>query len=116
MADHVSKTWLVNDWEDIGVSDPFPHEESTNNISFAMPETPENFVYAEERLQKEISPYCIFVPRKEVMWKMMRACIGCKETSDLWIFQDEDHSRSHLYYTDQRDTTNPSRLNTSELR
>ena len=45
LADHESKTWLVNDWEDIGIADPFPDEDSTNNISFSMPENCEIFVY-----------------------------------------------------------------------
>jgi hypothetical protein len=29
---HTSKPYLVNDWEDIGIADPFPHEESTNSF------------------------------------------------------------------------------------
>ena len=90
LADHASKTWLVNDWEDIGIADPFPNEDSTNNISFAMPEKCDIFVYSESRLIEDTSPYCIFIPRKEVMFKMMRACIGCNNVSDLWIFQQKD--------------------------
>ena len=31
------------------------------------------------------SPIPIFIPNAAVMWKLMRACIGCEWAADLWI-------------------------------
>jgi hypothetical protein len=27
----------------------------------------------------------VYIPRQEIMLKLMRACIGCKTKEDLWI-------------------------------
>jgi hypothetical protein len=35
----------------------------------------------------ENSPLCIFIPSKEVMVKIMKACIGLENPEDLWFNQ-----------------------------
>ena len=42
-------------------------------------------VYAKQRFQPNTSPFCIFIPRREMMFKMMRACIEVKTANDLWL-------------------------------
>ena len=33
----------------------------------------------------------MFIPRREVMFKLMRSCIGIKRIQDLWIYQKPPH-------------------------
>ena len=46
---------------------------------------PEDLVYPESRISFPISPGLVFYPRKEVMLKLMRACIGVEEEEELWF-------------------------------
>ena len=32
-----------------------------------------------------MSPMIVYIPSKEVMFKMMRACLGCNHKEELWI-------------------------------
>lgn len=32
---------------------------------------------------------CVYIPSNEVLFKMMRACIGCENIEDLWIYHDK---------------------------
>lgn len=41
--------------------------------------------YPENRLIKGQSPIQIFIPSKEIMIKLMRACICVEKVDDLWI-------------------------------
>jgi hypothetical protein len=44
-----------------------------------------DLVYQESRYYKDDSPICIYIPKKEVMLKIMRACIGVQKTTDFWL-------------------------------
>lgn len=54
-----------------------------------IPTSMEQDVYPPARYLEEFSPVVIFIPKKEIMFKMMRACIGVRCTSDLWINRDD---------------------------
>jgi hypothetical protein len=45
-----------------------------------------NFIYKEYKYQKGSSPFILYKPRKDILFKMMRACIGIKkgEMPNLW--------------------------------
>ena len=36
----------------------------------------------------------IYMPSKEMMFKMMRACIGVTDKNDLWIYQSSKLQKS----------------------
>lgn len=48
-----------------------------------------DLVYPIERYQSEyIAPLCIYIPSDELLFKLMRSCIGCDYIEDLWIYKD----------------------------
>jgi hypothetical protein len=53
-----------------------------------IPTAVDDWVYSESRYIDGFSPYVIYVPKKEIMLKMMRACIEVKKEEDLWINQE----------------------------
>jgi len=44
-----------------------------------------DLVYHENRYKEQYSPYVIYLPSNDVMFKMMRACLGCDKADDLWF-------------------------------
>ena len=48
-------------------------------------------IYFKQRYS-ENSPMTVYIPTKDIMFKMMRACLGCQNIEDLWIF-NEDHTQ-----------------------
>ena len=44
-----------------------------------------DLVYHENRYKEDCSPYTIYLPSNDVMFKMMRACLGCEKDYDLWF-------------------------------
>lgn len=50
-----------------------------------IPADKDDYAYAESRLIKGFIPTVVYVPTKEMMFKMMRACIGVTKVQDLWI-------------------------------
>lgn len=51
---------------------------------------------------------CVYIPSNEILFKLMKACIGCDKIEDLWIFNkkyddiksdchDEDHHHEHYF-------------------
>ena len=78
-------SWKINSFEQIGIHDPFPLENPSD-----QQDMPENFQSVRESSQEEVydsdrmnsqfgSPAMIYIPRKELMIKMMRACIAVSE-------------------------------------
>jgi hypothetical protein len=49
-------------------------------------------IYPLIRYDPDDSPMTIYIPTRSVMFKLMRACLGCKHVEDLWIFH-EDHTQ-----------------------
>ena len=45
----------------------------------------EQRIYPDNRYIAGASPHCIYIPCKEIMLKIMRACINVKESHQLWI-------------------------------
>jgi len=77
------KPHLINNFQSIGVDDPFPKEErASNNIK--PPCYVDELVYAESRFTKGSSPVCVYIPNKDIMFKIMRACIKVETPADLW--------------------------------
>ena len=82
----------MNTFESIRWPDPFPEDNETfefnyknfSNINSAPSDTNDN-VYPSKRMLKNICPSMIYVPSKEMMFKMMRACEGVTDTNNLWI-------------------------------
>ena len=44
-----------------------------------------DLVYNIKRYEKHRCPFTIYLPSRGIMFKMMKACIGCDLTSDLWF-------------------------------
>jgi hypothetical protein len=55
-----------------------------------LPGEPYDKVYPDLWYRESSCPYCIYIPRKEIMLKMMRACIGISDVQDLWFNLDMD--------------------------
>jgi len=53
----------------------------------------EDRVYPDSRYTEGNSPYCIYIPVKEVMLKLMRACIKVKNIDELWIMKNKPVTR-----------------------
>ena len=83
----------INRFFSVGIADPYP-DDDLNIIGsrddgedfLPAPDKVEDFVYPDSRYVEGRSPYCIYIPNKEIMFKMMRACITVKEPTDLWNF------------------------------
>ena len=62
--------------------DPFPEEEYKFKANVAgidtLPRHHTETVYEEYKMNSEdCSPLCLYIPRKEIMLKMIRGCIDC---------------------------------------
>ena len=68
----------VNDWEDIGISDPFPNEDTFTKSTWDYPENATTYIYSDKKLIKEYIPNCCYIPNKQMMFKLMRACLGVR--------------------------------------
>ena len=83
--------------------DPFPHDDL--NIIGSVDDTPDDLklpstiydrVYPDTRYTPGNSPYCIYIPCKEVMLKLMRACIKIKHAENLWVMENRPEERGGL--------------------
>ena len=87
------KPYFINSFASLGLSDPYPHDDEfiTGSLddgeSMKMPEKVDDLVYPESRLIPEYSPFCIYIPKKEIMLKLMRSTIMVKKKEDLWVNQ-----------------------------
>ena len=109
MRDHRNKDFLINRFSQIGWPEPFPEDppepeiKRTSTLSVdgdgnqpeeswgvRVPEGPDDLAYPEERFVHGISPSVIYIPSRQVMLKMMRACIGITDPKDLWLFNTAD--------------------------
>lgn len=70
----------------MGINDPFPNDQGSKSHGLlTVPESAYDFVYPEIRLDEDRSPATIFIPTKELMFKLMRASIGVKAKEELWF-------------------------------
>ena len=74
----------INNFHEIGMCDPFADDYKVlrgsinvegNCLSKICAEKPEVLVYDAARLKPDDVPSCIYIPRKEIMLKLMRACV-----------------------------------------
>lgn len=88
------RPYFINSFTIIGWSDPFPHDDEfikgsiDDGDGMKMPTVYTDLVYNESRYIDGFSPYCIYIPKKEIMLKIMRACICVNKSEDLWINQE----------------------------
>ena len=64
------------------MSDPFPDEDKLTKNKGKLPEEVDGqiqLVYPENRYVEGNSPYTMYIPSIEVMFKLMRSCICVKE-------------------------------------
>ena len=60
-----------------------------------------HLVYHEKRYNPDESPKHVYVPTKELMFKMIRASIGITDIHDLWFNESlECHSHFHDTHPD----------------
>ena len=85
------KVFNINSFSTVAWSDPFPNDDKmiTGSLDdgddITLPEKVDDWVYPESRYIKGFSPYVIYIPKKEIMLKMMRACVDVKRPEDLWF-------------------------------
>lgn len=60
-------------------------DERDPNFCKNLLEDVNSLVYHRQRFTVDHSPVQIFIPRKELMLKMIRACVGVKMESKLWF-------------------------------
>ena len=94
IIDKEKKGFLVNNLLSIGWVDPFPEDARKDKdqskgkrqgTSVRLLRGAGDLAYPESRYLKRYSPYAIYLPSKENMLKMMRACLMCKDSTELWI-------------------------------
>jgi len=80
------RDFLINRFFSIGITDPYPDDDlniigsrDDGEDTLPLPEKVEDYVYPDSRYIMGKSPYCIYIPNKEIMFKMMRACIKVKD-------------------------------------
>jgi hypothetical protein len=89
------KDFMINSFRQVGMSDPFPDDDqfiegSLDDVDpelYKVPQSPDELVYPAYRYVKGRCPYCIYIPRKEIMLKIMRACVGVDSVSEVWYHQ-----------------------------
>ena len=85
---------MVNTFWSIGISDPFPDEstilEQENQLFGTQKFELEKYVYPTFRYIKGQSPMQIYMPSKQILLKLVRACIGCSNESELWFNNNND--------------------------
>ena len=70
----------------MGWKDPLSNENSHFTSSFKIPENIfEDQVYSSHRMIKHKAPFMVYIPRREMMFKMMRLTIGVVEEYNLWF-------------------------------
>jgi hypothetical protein len=47
-----------------------------------------DLIYDVDRYIEDTSPMCVYIPCRELLFKMMRACLGCSTIKDLWIYNN----------------------------
>ena len=63
---------------------PYPFEGADNDY-WKMPKGIDHLVYHNKRYEVDESPKHVYIPTQEVMFKMMRACIGVSQVDNLWF-------------------------------
>lgn len=78
----------ISHFAQIGWADPFNDVEEDKKLikSLKLPNKIEDLVYDQSRYDNYgESPYVLYIPKEELMLKMMRACLRCQDEYDLWF-------------------------------
>ena len=74
------ESYYINQFWDLGWADPFPEDDKVGGMpdtaDLSLPTKPDDLVYEECRYVEKYSPYCIYIPKKDLMIKLMRSCLG----------------------------------------
>ena len=86
IIDHLMANYLINRFFTVGFADPYPDDDKfiIGSVDDApdylvIPSKVEDKVYPDSRYVEGNSPNCIYLPNKEIMLKLMRACIKVKD-------------------------------------
>lgn len=91
MIDPEPAMWKVHRFVQIDVNEPYPeeHDDQTDIAAdeASGPSNVETDVYPPGRVGcADFGPRCMYVPRNELLLKLMRACIGIKNEEGLWFY------------------------------
>ena len=81
------KKFTINSFEQIGWLDPYRDEKTEGN--FEKPTSIYDHIYGSDRMKEGFVPYVIYLPKKTIMFKIMRACIDIKDEKELWFLKKE---------------------------
>ena len=84
----INSNHLINNFECIGLMDPYPFEYNPHGTVAKLPDGPMDLVYPKHRYMEGDSPGCIYIPNKDIMFRMMRACVRVKLPTELWCYRD----------------------------
>jgi hypothetical protein len=45
-----------------------------------------DLIYDKNRYNYDKTPNCVFIPKKSMVFSMLKACIGVTDIKDLWIY------------------------------
>jgi len=74
--------------KNVGLIDPFPEEEVAIESPGELPKEVDGVlpdVYADTRYVYGNSPYCLYIPNRDIMFKLMRACVKVEDAEELWF-------------------------------
>ena len=80
--------------------DPFPPPAPKKGPKpapvFQFAEKPSDLVYDKSRYIQNYGPNVIYIPSKAIMFKLMRSCIKCEDSLDLWVNSTTSHLLGNL--------------------
>lgn len=89
------KIHCINSFQTIGWADPFPDDDKkvdgsiNDGHNLCIPFGPSDLVYPESKYIEEFPPLQIYIPKKEIMLKLMRASISVSTPEELWFNKKE---------------------------
>ena len=86
-------TFNIYNLNQVGICDPFKIENisgSQKKFSFVPPQIEGELVYDKCRYMEGYGPKCIFIPSKQIMFKLMRACVDVQDESELWFNRKQE--------------------------
>ena len=103
IVDNRCLSFLIQRFITVSFPDPYPQDDinilgSVDDTpdDLKLPENPEDRVYPDSRYHAHESPFCIYIPCREVMLKLMRACIKVKDANELWVMKNRPPERGGL--------------------
>jgi len=55
--------------------------------------SPEELVYHDSWFEPDYIPRIVFIPNKNIMFSIMRHCIGVQKAEDLWFVLDKEKTK-----------------------